>query len=102
LFGSQDIDFVEDPAFSSAYVLQGESEEAIRHLFTPERRTWFASQAGKNFHFEALGDVFLFHTGRRVPPSQTRELMQQAIEILRVLAPEAADAPRDEGAHGEG
>ncbi len=86
LFGGQDIDFADDPEFSSAYVLQGENEDAVRALFTPERRARFAAQRGKNFHFEAQADTFLFHTGRRVPPEQTRELMQQAIEMLRVLA----------------
>ncbi|MCR4413119.1 MAG: hypothetical protein NUV77_11925 [Thermoguttaceae bacterium] len=86
LFGGQDIEFADDPEFSSAYVIQGQDEAAVRALFTPQRRARFAAQRGKNFHFEAQGDTFLFHTGRRVPPEQTKELMQQAIEMLRVLA----------------
>lgn len=85
LFGLQDIDFDEDAEFSRAYVLQGPDEAALRGLFTPERRAWFAAQRGKNLHFEAQGKVLLFHHARRVPPETTRALMAQAIEIHRLL-----------------
>lgn len=39
----------------------------------------------RGFQFEAAGDTFLFHTGKRVKPQETRDLMQQAIEIHRLL-----------------
>ncbi len=85
LFGGLDIDFDDDPEFSGAYVLQGESENAIRGLFDPSVRAWFVDRRRDNLHFEACGNVLVFHTGRRVPPGQTRDLMQQALEIRKLL-----------------
>jgi len=85
LFGGQDIDFDDDPEFSGAYVLQGESEDALRGLFEPSVRAWFVDRRGDNLHFEAYGDVLMFHTSRRVPPERTRDLMQQALEIFKLL-----------------
>ena len=42
-FGMQDFDFVDDPAFSRAYQLQGDDEAAVRALFTPARRAFFTA-----------------------------------------------------------
>ena len=85
LLGGQDFDFNEDPAFSSAYVLQGVDEPAIRDLFDAETRQWFAARQQEKFHFEADNDMLLFHTGRKVKPQETRRLMEEAIEIKSVL-----------------
>ena len=84
--GGQDIDFEEDPQFSGAFVLQGEDEAAIRELFDDKIRGWFTDRSGHNFHFEALGNTLVFHLGKRVPPSQAPELMDQAIQIMKLLA----------------
>lgn len=86
LLGGQDIDFDHDPEFSKAWVLQGESETAIRRLFNDDVRAWFAAHKGRNFHFEADRDTLLFHTGKRRQPHEARDLMQQALEILNLLA----------------
>jgi hypothetical protein len=86
LFGGQDIDFDEDREFSRAYVLQGEDEPAIRELFNADIRAWFTQRAGQGFHFEAQGKVLLFHLGKRRPPGETRELMEQALQIMKRLA----------------
>jgi hypothetical protein len=43
LFGSHDIDFEDSPEFSDAYRLRGGDEAAIRQLFTPEIRRFFAA-----------------------------------------------------------
>jgi hypothetical protein len=84
-FGKQDIDFAEDPQFSTAYVLQGDDEAAIRELFGTDVRAWFAERAGRGFHFEAQGTTLVFHLGKRVPPQQAPELMDQALQILKLL-----------------
>lgn len=84
-FGGQDIDFEEDPQFSKAFVLQGEDEPAIRELFDGSIRAWFTERAGRNFQFEALGNTLVFHSGRRVPPSEAPALMDQAIQIMKLL-----------------
>lgn len=84
--GGQDIDFDEDPEFSKAFVLQGEDEPAVRELFDASIREWFTERAGRNFHFEALSNTLVFHSGRRVPPSEAPNLMDQAIQIMKLLA----------------
>jgi len=86
LFGGQDIDFQEDPEFSAAFVLQGEQEAAIRQTFTAPVRAWFAQQASQRFFFEAQENKLVFHRGKPVPPGESLELMDQALQILRLLA----------------
>ena len=85
LFGGQDIDFDDDLEFSGAYVLQGESEKSIRDLFDARLRAWFVGRRGYDFHFETLGNVLMFHNNRRLPPEQTQDFMQQALEICELL-----------------
>lgn len=86
VFGGQDIDFGDDREFSGAYVLQGDDEEAIRHAFNADVRAWFAERAGRGFHFEAQGKVLLFHLGKHRPPGEARDLMDQALQIMKRLA----------------
>lgn len=86
LFGGQDIDFQEDSEFSAAFVLQGEQEAAIRQAFTAPVRAWFAQQASQRLFFEAQEDKLVFHRGKRVPPDESPELMDQALQILHLLA----------------
>ncbi|NQU26086.1 MAG: hypothetical protein HQ567_32775 [Candidatus Nealsonbacteria bacterium] len=85
LFCRQDIDFDDDPEFSAGYQLQGDDEEAVRAAFDAPTRAWFVQRNRKRFCFEADGDTLLFHTGRRISPRQTQQLMQQALEILKLL-----------------
>lgn len=86
LFGGQDIDFSEDPQFSAAFVLQGEDEPAIRQVFTDDVRAWFAERAGRGFIFEAQGSKLVFHLGKRVPPEEALEFMDQSLQIMKLLA----------------
>ncbi len=86
LFGGQDIDFADDREFSGSYVLQGDSEQAIRELFDADVRAWFAGRQGRNFHFEGQGDALIFHTRNRRKPDEAKDLMQQALEIMNRLA----------------
>ncbi|MGI6417558.1 MAG: hypothetical protein ACOX1P_18025 [Thermoguttaceae bacterium] len=86
MLGGQDIDFAEDPAFSKAFVLQGEDEAAIRGLFDDRVRAWFVRQKGANFCFEAWGNRLVFHRGRQEKPREARRLLQEALEIMRLLA----------------
>jgi hypothetical protein len=86
LLGGQDIDFPDDRDFSRAYVLQGTSEAAIRELFDADVRAWFAARGGDNLYFEARGGTLVFHTGNRRRPDRAREIIQQGLEILELLA----------------
>lgn len=86
MLGGQDIDFKEDIGFSGAFVLQGPNEAAIRELFDEDVRRWFAARKGRRFHFEAQGNTLVFHTGRRRKPAEAKDLMQEALEIMNLLA----------------
>lgn len=90
LFGGQDIDFVDDPSFSQAYVLQGRCPEAVREVFGPDVRAWFVERQATHLHFEAQGDTLIFHTGRRISPNQARNLMAEALELKSLLAEQRA------------
>lgn len=46
-FGGQDIDFPQDEAFSTAFVLQGEDEAATRELFAPSLRQALLRQTAR-------------------------------------------------------
>ncbi len=85
LFSGRNIGFDDDPKFSHAYVLQGESENAIREIFDPAVRAWFVQRRGDNLHFEAFDHALMFHSARQVLPEQTRGVMQQALEICNLL-----------------
>ena len=85
MFGGQDIDFIDDPEFSKAYVLQGESESAVRELFDAEVRAWFCQHLAANLQFEARGNTLALHTGRRREPQESSQLLQLALEITKVL-----------------
>jgi len=86
MLGGQDIDFAEDPKFSGAYVLQGDEEKSVRELFDADLRAWFAERKDRAFHFEAQGSALVFHTGRRIAPQQAPEHMDQALQIMKLLA----------------
>lgn len=89
LLGGKDIDFDEDPQFSAAYVLQGDDEAAVRQVFDEDVRTWFAERVGQALQFEAEGDTLVFHNGKRVSPEDAPEHMDQALQIMKRLAPRA-------------
>lgn len=88
LFGGQDIDFVDDPDFSKAFVLQGDDEAAVRALFDADVRAWFTERRKQGFYFEGQGNLLVFHTGGRRKPSEAKDLMQQALEIMTRLSRE--------------
>lgn len=85
LFGAQDIDFSEDPAFSKAFVLKGSDENQLRELFHLERRQRLLQLFSGRFHLEGSGEVLLFHTGRLVKPAEARDFVLRAGEILDVF-----------------
>jgi len=86
LFGGQDINFDDDPAFSKAFVLQSiEGDDECRRLFQPEARDAFTALAKKNLQCEGLGDTLLFHLGRQLKPEQFDELVGDAVAVRRAL-----------------
>ncbi|GIX00182.1 MAG: hypothetical protein KatS3mg111_3514 [Pirellulaceae bacterium] len=84
LVGMSDIDFDEDPEFSSAFSLRAPDEDAVRAFFTAQRRrAWLK---WPDVHVEADGDTFLFYRrGRRTKPEKIKQLMEEAWELYQVL-----------------
>lgn len=93
LLGFQDIDFEEDSGFSSAFVLQGEDESAVRALFGPAVREWFIEHkcnAKKPFSFEAKGPLVLYHQSRQFRPEEVQDVLNLVFGLLPLLSEDAA------------
>ena len=93
LFGTKDINFAEDPQFSSAFLLQGAHEGAVRQLFGPELRAWFSERKGVTS--EGRGSQLLFfRAGQRVNPDKIAALLEEGFQLFKLLAkPAGLDSP---------
>jgi hypothetical protein len=82
VFGMQDIDFEESPDFSRAYRLKGPDEAAIRALFAPEIRLFFAATPHQHV---AGGGRFLFwwRSGRLPKAEQLDEWLEEGDRVRR-------------------
>lgn len=84
LFGGQDINFDDDPAFSKAYVLQTSGDEAqLRGFMTVGLRETLSRLADKNLLMEVVGDTLVLHMGKRLKPEQLEGLVADAVNIRR-------------------
>lgn len=84
VFGGQDLNFDDDPAFSKAYVLQtAGDEQQLRHFMSPSLRDALTKLADKNLVLEVVGDTMLLHLGRRLKPEQLDGLVADAINLRR-------------------
>src|SRR5688572_30334630 len=82
MFGMQDVDFADSPEFSSAYRLKGSDEAAIRQLFTPEIRQFFAATPEQSV---AGGGRFLFwwSNGHLPPADHLDEWLEKGDHVRR-------------------
>jgi hypothetical protein len=84
LFGGQDLNFDDDPAFSKAYVLQTSGDEQLlRHFMSPNLREALTRMADKDLVLEVSGDTLLLHHGRRLAPEQIDALVADAVNLRR-------------------
>lgn len=82
IFGMQDIDFDEAPDFSRAYRLKGPDEAAVRALFTPEIRHFFAATPDQ--HVAGGGRFLFWWRGGRLPTAeQLDEWLEQGDQVRR-------------------
>jgi hypothetical protein len=91
LFGVKDINFDDDPRFSSAFLLQGPSEGPVRQLFGQNVRDWFSQRTG----ITAAGrgrQLFFFRAGQRVKPDKIPGLLEEGFQFFKLVA-----APAPEG-----
>jgi len=79
--GYQDIDFEHQPAFSEAYLLQGQDETQIRTLFHESLLAYFARHPG--VCTEGDGSLLVFYRQeRRVDPSQLEGFVEEGLDVL--------------------
>lgn len=89
MFGYQDIDLENDPAFSGQYLLRGEDEAAIRALFDADVRGFYGRHARSCT--EAVGaDLFFWRTDRLARPEEVPALMDAALDLAARLGRRAA------------
>ncbi len=86
LVGMDDIDFDEDPDFSSAYLLKGEDEESVRQTFGPPVRAHLVANAKQfrkqGLYVEGASQALLVSTQRRVRPAEATALIETAFTLL--------------------
>jgi hypothetical protein len=83
LFGGQDLDFPDDPAFSKAWVLQGPDEQAVRRFMGFPLRGWLTESAPAELMAETEGERLLVHLGRALKPAELSELLVIATNLRR-------------------
>lgn len=85
LFGGQDVNFEEDPAFSESFVLQGSDEEAVRKLFSPAIRAHILEKREMPYHVMGLGHALMIaYTGRRAP-KLAPEMLQEVFSLAALF-----------------
>ncbi|MBK7860124.1 MAG: hypothetical protein IPJ65_16220 [Archangiaceae bacterium] len=86
VFGGQDVNFDEDPAFSKAYVLQSQgAEDELRRLFNEPVRSAFTQLAPKGVQVEGRDDLVVLHYGRRLKPERLGELVDDSVSVRQTL-----------------
>ncbi len=85
LFGGQDINFDDDPAFSNAYVLQTSGgEQRLQSFMSVGLRETFTRLVDKNLIVEVKGDTLLIHQGKRLKKHEDIDgLVADAVNIRR-------------------
>ena len=82
--GWQDIGFEDHPVFSESYLLQGQNEDRIRHLFDEEALLYYSRHP--DLHTEGYGQRLVFYRGgRRVGPQGMEAFLQQGLDVLDVF-----------------
>lgn len=85
-FGGQDINFDDDPEFSSRYVLQTSGDEQqLRYFMTSQLREALTRLSDRNLVLEASGELLVVHRGKRLKtPEDLDALMNDAVSIRRL------------------
>jgi hypothetical protein len=83
--GAVRYDFDRFPSFSSSYLLRGESEPAVRELFTDNLLMFFENRRGLSVEG---GDDWLivYLSRRRVRPQQVSAFLDETFEVRGVFA----------------
>jgi len=83
-FGQQDIDFESHPEFSKCYLLQGQSEPAIREKFCSHVLQFFSQNPG--WWLEGEGKwLAIYHLNCRVDPEKLIAFLEQSTQISELF-----------------
>lgn len=85
LFGGQDVNFDDDPAFSESFVLQGSDEEALRKLFTSAIRARFVENKEKAYQVMGKGNVLILSYMARHDPRLTPDMLKDAFALATLF-----------------
>lgn len=88
VFGYQDIDFDGDEEFSSAFLLRGGDEAAIRRCFTPSVRAAFRNHPGWSAQLRD-GRLLVFRADRRCQAEEIPVFLAEALRLAAALPPSA-------------
>lgn len=83
-FGSQDIDYEDDPEFSRLFVLKGEDEAAVRDFFGAKLRSNFRQRKGVTVAV-AGGTLYFFRGQRREKPEALRSLISDGLDVFEAV-----------------
>lgn len=83
VFGMQDINFDSHPKFSSAFLLQGTSEDEIRKFMTDKRLSELEKYS--NICIEASQSRFIIYRGQQVQPQDYSKWLAESFQIFSVL-----------------
>jgi hypothetical protein len=83
-FGGTDIDFETHPQFSRRFIVRGESEQAVRRLFSHPVLEFYEQHPG--FSTEGLAHTFVFYRNATLlVPDEISQFLASAFEALAVF-----------------
>lgn len=83
-FGMQDIDFDNQPGFSSNYLLKGRDEEAVRSMFTDEHFDYFSHHL--DWNIEGNGkDLVIYEANERQDPEDIKDFFEKGLKVMRLF-----------------
>jgi hypothetical protein len=86
VFGYQDIDFSESPAFSEKYLLRGPNEQAIRGVFNRRVLSFFEDFYINTFCTEADGNQLIYYRENdSITPDSIRSFLSRGFEVLNIF-----------------
>ena len=84
VFGDEFLEIKNDKQFNSLYLLQGESENAVRNLFDEKVRAHFVKLVNKSC--EGKGEQFLYYyDGHRFDPSRLDAFIEEGFEAFELF-----------------
>ncbi len=84
LFAGSDVDFAEDPEFSSRFHLEGPDEAALRALFASDVRATFV--AAGECRLECIGSVLLFSELQKTTVAAFEIFVDESTRLLRAVS----------------